>query len=118
MKFSRFIKHLISVGFAEKEAKVYLACLEAGSASVAAVAEKAGVKRSTAYVILKSLSARGLIQPAADGKKSDVCALAPHRVLKIIEAEKKATELKHTHFRTVLPDLLSAISGHKARGKF
>lgn len=110
MKFSAFIKHLIYLGFSEKEARVYLASLESGSASVADIAERAGVKRSTAYVMLKSLAARGLVGPAANGKKSDVCALHPQRVLEMIEEEKKAVEMKHGLFTMILPDLLAALS--------
>ncbi len=110
MKFSSFIKHLTFLGFPEKEARVYLACLETGSASVAVIAEKAAVKRSTAYVMLKSLAARGLIQPAASGKKSDVVALAPARVLELFEEEKRAAERKHGFFSTILPDLEAAVS--------
>lgn len=110
MKFSAFIKHLIYLGFSEKEARVYLASLESGSASVADIAERAGVKRSTAYVMLKSLAARGLVGPAENGKKSDVCALHPQRVLEMIEEEKKAVEMKHGLFTMILPDLLAALS--------
>ncbi len=110
MKFSRFTKHLTTLGFSEKEAKVYLACLEMGSCSVAAVAEKTGVKRSTVYVMLESLTARGLVQPATNGKKSDVCAIAPTRVLEMLEEEKKAIEHKHGFFSSILPELMRATS--------
>ncbi len=110
MKFSAFVKHLIYLGFSEKEARVYLASLESGSASVADIAERAGVKRSTAYVMLKSLAARGLVGPAESGKKSDICAYHPKRVLEMIEEEKKTAEMKHGVFSMILPDLLTALS--------
>ena len=110
MKFNAFVQHLVTVGFSEKEARVYLACLEAGTASVAVVAEKAGVKRSTAYVMLESLSRRGLVQPATSGKKSNVCVLAPTRVLAMIEEEKKAVEQKHGFFSSILPEFMRVVS--------
>ncbi len=51
---------LQELGFSEKEVKVYLALLAMGSAVASDIAKKAGLKRSTAYVILDSLAGRGL----------------------------------------------------------
>lgn len=51
---------LQELGFSEKEVRVYLALLEMGSAVASDIAKKAGLKRSTAYVILDSLAGRGL----------------------------------------------------------
>lgn len=51
---------LQELGFSEKEVRVYLALLELGSAVASDIAKKAGLKRSTAYVILESLAGRGL----------------------------------------------------------
>jgi sugar-specific transcriptional regulator TrmB len=118
MKFSRFIAHLTSAGLTEKEAKVYLACLEISPASVAGIAELAGVKRPTAYVILKGLSARGLVQPAEGTKKSHVCALHPERILELLHEEKRTAETRHREFTTVLPHMASAVAGSpKGSGK-
>ena len=52
-------------GFSEKEANVYLALLEAGSAVASDIAKKAGIKRSTAYVVLDSLTERNLVHTTA-----------------------------------------------------
>lgn len=49
-------------GFSEKEVKVYLAMLEAGPAVASAIAKKAGIKRSTTYVVLDALAERGMVQ--------------------------------------------------------
>ena len=46
---------LINLGLNEKQAKVYLALLQLGQAGVTAVAEKAGTKRPTTYLILEEL---------------------------------------------------------------
>jgi sugar-specific transcriptional regulator TrmB len=45
---------LTQLGLSDKESALYLALLELGQADVADTAKKAGVKRSTAYVLLES----------------------------------------------------------------
>ena len=44
-----------------KKAKIYLAALQLGGDKVQEIAVKAGLKRSTAYVILDELKQKGLI---------------------------------------------------------
>jgi len=46
---------LLQMGLNEKEAKVYLACLELGGATIAEIAEKSGVKRTSIYNFLEEL---------------------------------------------------------------
>lgn len=48
-------------GFSDKEAKVYLALLEIGSAVASDIAKKSDIKRSTVYIILDTLAQRGLV---------------------------------------------------------
>jgi sugar-specific transcriptional regulator TrmB len=50
---------LEKLGFSSKEADVYISLLELGSAIVSDVAKKAGINRSTAYVLLESLAKKG-----------------------------------------------------------
>ncbi len=52
---------LRELGFSEKEATIYLALLAVGSAVASDIAKRAGLKRSTAYVILEALAAKGLV---------------------------------------------------------
>jgi sugar-specific transcriptional regulator TrmB len=49
------ITTLQQYGFTEKEAKVYLACLQLGSAPGSTIARYASEKRVTVYTILKEL---------------------------------------------------------------
>lgn len=55
------IKKLMPLGLNEKEARVYIALLEAGRASAYAIAGKARVKKPTTYVILGQLIEKGLV---------------------------------------------------------
>ena len=52
------IEVLNKTGLHEKEAKVYLALLELGTADVSDIAAKAGVKRPTSYLVLDELKER------------------------------------------------------------
>lgn len=52
---------LEKLGFSTKEADVYIALLELGSAVVSDVAKKAEINRSTAYVLLESLAEKGFV---------------------------------------------------------
>ncbi len=51
---------LQAAGLTDKEARIYLAALELGQAPVLRIAQKAGIKRPTAYVTLGELQAKGL----------------------------------------------------------
>ena len=52
---------LTSLGLSEKESALYLALLELGAADVSEIARKSGVKRSTSYLLLDSLAAKGFV---------------------------------------------------------
>jgi len=54
-------KQLKQIGFHEKEAKVYLACLQLGEDSAYHIAKKCGLKRATVYFTLNLLVERGLV---------------------------------------------------------
>lgn len=49
---------LKSFGMSQKEAEVYLALLELGSAKVSDVSKQSSVNRSSAYVVLETLKER------------------------------------------------------------
>jgi sugar-specific transcriptional regulator TrmB len=48
-------------GFNDKEARVYLAVLQAGEATVASIASKAHIERTTVYSLLEDMKQKGLI---------------------------------------------------------
>jgi len=54
-------KQLRAIGFNEKEAKVYLACLQLGQDTAFHISQKCGLKRSTVYFVLNELVERGLV---------------------------------------------------------
>ena len=85
-------------GLTEKQAKVYLACLELGSAPVQKVSQKAGLARSTTYEVLEHLQHKGFVSTFRQKKSQHFSAEEPERVLNI--AKRNVTLLEEA-----LPEL-------------
>jgi len=71
------IKTLTSIGLSEKSAKIYLATLSLGVSSVQKIAERANVKRATAYLYIQELINDGFLQKVPSGKKEYYTASNP-----------------------------------------
>lgn len=82
---------LKDLGLEPKEISVYLALLELGEATVLSVANKSGVKRPTAYLVLRSLEEKGLVSRVLKGKKVSYYPQHPQKL--ITEAEMRLKEL-------------------------
>lgn len=85
-------------GLNQKEAKVYLAALGLGVASVQSIAKKADIHRVTVYDILETLISKGLIQTTATGKKRQFQAVEPEKILQSLKD-------KENIFAELLPEL-------------
>ena len=94
------IGQLERLGFSSGEARVYLAALELGETSVARIAKRARVERTTTYLFLESLKKRGLITLSKAGKKTIYAAESPKRLKGELEERGKFVD-------TLLPELLS-----------
>lgn len=81
------------LGFNEKEAKVYLALLSLGQASVYAIADTSGLKRPTAYVIIDELEKKGAVSRVLRTRKQQYKAKSPDEL--ISEAENRLNLVKH-----------------------
>jgi sugar-specific transcriptional regulator TrmB len=90
---------LIDNGLSEKETKLYLAALQCGEATVAAVAQHAGIERTTVYNLLDDLRKKGLLSFTKRRGIQYVSALPP-RVL--VDRFQKSAALAES----VLPQLL------------
>jgi len=76
-------KILKQYGLTEKQAKVYLACLELGSSSVQKISQKAQLARSTCYEVLESLQQQQFATTFKKKKVQYFSAEDPGKVLKI-----------------------------------
>lgn len=99
------LTQLRDIGLSENEAKVYLAMLELGPATVLQIAGKAGINRPTTYVQIESLKRRGLVEVIQKGKKAQFVAREPSALDAMLEREAKEVEVQKTELAKVLPQL-------------
>jgi len=99
------ISQLKSLGLSDNEAKVYMAMLELGPATVLEISAKAGVNRPTTYVQIESLKKVGLVSTQIKGKKQIFIAESPEHLEFIIERQKTELENKKEELQKFLPEL-------------
>ncbi len=102
------IKELLkNSGFLDKETAIYLAILELGHGTVTEISRKAGVNRSTGYVILDSLASKNLVSVSGKEPKQEYEALSPANIVEYlndkVENQKKLAE----NAQEILPELIS-----------
>lgn len=106
------LRHL---GLSDKEAGIYLASLELGPAAVQDISHKAKINRATTYVMIESLSARGLISTFVRGKKRYYAPENPERLVSIIRMQQNELEEKQKEFEKALPLLYSLYNAEGAK---
>ncbi len=94
------LKILTQLGLTDKEARVYLACTEVGTAPVSTIGQAASINRVTTYDILEKLKKRGLVSHFTKAKVKYFTATGAEVVLE--EFEKRTNDL-----RTALPKFKS-----------
>ena len=100
------LKHgLKELGFSEKESDVYLSMLELGPSSVQDISKKAGVNRSTTYVMIESLKRRGLLSTYEKGKKIYFVAESPSHLELLLQDEMADLKAKQARLDAALPRL-------------
>lgn len=99
------ITTLQAVGLSDKEARVYLAALELGRASVQDIAKKSSVNRATTYVILESLMKQGLCSTYDEGKKTFYIASNPETLRSLFALQQKEIEERQRQLESVMDDL-------------
>ncbi len=89
---------LKNYGLSDKETRVYLACLELGSAPVQRIAQKASLARSTVYAVLEDLRRKSLVSTFQKKKIKYFSAEEPEQVVKL-------AQIKADALREALPQL-------------
>jgi len=87
-----FEKYLQDIGLSGKEATIYLSLLQVDNASVLELSKKTTIKRPTVYVILNSLSKKGLVSQTTVGKKTKYIAEPPERLETFFQRRKQLLE--------------------------
>ena len=93
------IEELVNLDLSRRQAKVYLALLQLGSASAIELAKNTGFKHPTVYDVLDSLKEHNLISERQDGKRRCFTAENPENF-----KEKEAR--RQRSLENVLPSLL------------
>lgn len=100
-----YIQELTNLGLTDKEAAVYLVCLELGPSPVQPIARKAKVVRATTYVVLDSLMKMGLMTKYKEGKKTLFSAETPRQLLRLLERQEDTIQEKQHDLELILPEL-------------
>lgn len=120
MNEQQLISHIEEIGLSNKEARVYVASLKTGPAAVQRIADQAGIKRVTTYVILESLVGLGLVSQSIKGKKTYFNAEEPTNLRRLLDKREQELEDQKVNFEQVLPELttLKAIPKESPNIKF
>jgi len=93
------VESLEKIGLTDKQAKVYLAALELGSATIQELARKSGVKRPSIYNFLDEMINKGFLTMTEIKGKTHI---SPEKPESIIEKQKRQANMMNN----LLPDLL------------
>lgn len=89
---------LINIGLTDKEASVYLACLELGQSPASDIALRAKMNRVTTYDILKKLLHRGYVSTFTQNGTKTFSATDPDTI-------RNEVRKNYMDFKSALPDL-------------
>jgi len=100
-------KALQKNGLSDKEARVYITCLELGPSLASEIAKKSEIKRATVYVVLDELVKKGLIGTTKKNKKLVFVPESPDKLLTRLAEKKRQLEANEQGIKTALPNLKS-----------
>lgn len=114
---------LVSLGFSEKSAAVYLALAELGQASASDIARRCRLKRTTAYNILPELVAQGLVRATLNrGRREyfieDTAELRRHFEVKLKTADTLLPALEQMQRRSSPATRLISYDGEQGVRSF
>ncbi|MFH1770855.1 MAG: helix-turn-helix domain-containing protein [archaeon] len=92
------ISVLFDAGLSVNEARVYMALLDLGAASVGEITKKSGVHRVNVYDVIERLMIKGLISSVMRSKKTFYEPSNPEHLLALLETKKE-------NIREIIPEL-------------
>lgn len=102
------IKQLLKEsGFLDKEIVIYLTILELGRGTVSEISRKAGINRSTGYVILDSLASKNLVSISGKEPKQEYVALSPSNLIEYLDIRADKQKKLANSAKEILPELIS-----------
>jgi len=97
-------QELQKLGLQEHEAKIYLACLELGHASVSKISKIAGLNRTTGYDVLERLTKYGIVSRTG-AKKKIYLAESPQKLKFYLEEKKRIYDKRLDALSGLMPEL-------------
>lgn len=101
------LKKLIEFGLSDKEASVYMALLELGTAGVTDIARRAKVTRTNTYHLLNALMGYGLVSLSDDTRKALYSVEPPDRFLFMMKKKLADSERMLREAEEMMPELRS-----------
>ncbi|PIZ75471.1 hypothetical protein COY05_03865 [Candidatus Peregrinibacteria bacterium CG_4_10_14_0_2_um_filter_38_24] len=98
---------LVEFGLSEKEAKVYLALMELGEASVTDIARKARVTRTNTYHLLGALLSYGLVVGEQGDSKTMFRAQKPEKLLNFVREKMHKAANSYREAESLMPEFQS-----------
>lgn len=92
------------LGLNDKQTAIYMALLQLGKGSAYSIADKAGIKRPTAYVILGELIDKGLAERVPRARKQQYRPISPEQAFGVAQERLSLAKEK-------LPELLAITKG-------
>ncbi len=105
MQILELAAKLQTIGFTDKQAKVYVAALFLGPSPVQKIAQQADVNRATAYVILDELMEMGVISESTVGKKTVYVAEPPEAIERFLDSMQKGIQTRKEELKDLMPNL-------------
>lgn len=102
-----FKDFIISLGFSDKEAAVYLVLLSLGKGTVTEISRGAEINRTTGYTILDSLVSKGLATISGKEPKQEYIAESPDSILQMLRRKKSEVDLFLEKANVMIPQLKS-----------
>ncbi|MBP6884973.1 MAG: hypothetical protein KBC17_04120 [Candidatus Pacebacteria bacterium] len=90
MKNDKLLAALREFGLEESEANIYLSALSLGATTVLKLSKATGVKRTTVYEVIDSLTTKGLMKKEIRGFKTLYAAEHPDRLQNALEERRVA----------------------------
>lgn len=108
---------LQKIGLSDKDAEVYLACLELGTQPASIIAKKAGLKRPTTYLILEGLLKRGLVSEYTGSNVKYFTAVSPDYLLNFVEKQRRELTSHQRELEQYLPQFQSLLNPYSLNPK-
>jgi sugar-specific transcriptional regulator TrmB len=115
----QIVKILEELGLSENEARVYYASLQIGSASIAELAARSGVKRTTVYSVLDGLIEKELVTRSAHNFKNKIIPREPKELAHLLELKRRRLDgaLPHLNAISQLPAQESILQYYRGMDK-